>query len=61
MDIQIYIKWAILLKKNSKLIGKFKSCESGKYQCWITSATLSPSRNQLALLGSNKIWVFKIG
>lgn len=40
-------------------ISRFKTCAEGKYQCWITSAALSPNRKKLALLGSNKIWVFK--
>lgn len=40
-------------------ISRFKTCDVGKYQCWITSAALSPDRKKLALLGSNKIWVFK--
>jgi len=40
-------------------ISRFKTCQAGKYQCWITSAALSPDRKKLALLGSNKIWIFK--
>ena len=43
----------------AKMISRFKTCKSGKYQCWITSAAISPNRKKLALLGSNKIWIFK--
>lgn len=40
-------------------VSKFKTCAAGKYQCWITGAALSPNRKKLALLGSNKIWIFQ--
>ncbi len=43
----------------AKYINKFKTCSSNKYLCWITSAALSPKRDKLALLSSNKIWIFK--
>ena len=45
--------------QSAKLVGSFKTCESGKYLCWITSAALSPNKNTLALLSYNKMWVFK--
>lgn len=45
--------------QSAKLISSFKTCESGKYLCWITSAALSPNKKTLALLSSNKMWVFK--
>lgn len=45
--------------QKAKKISRFKTCKAGKYQCWITSAALSPNRKKLALLGSNKIWIFK--
>ncbi len=40
--------------QNAKLVSSFVTCSSGKYLCWITSAAL-----RLALLSSNKIWVFE--
>lgn len=45
--------------QKAKRVSSFKTCQAGKYQCWITGAALSPNRKVLALLGSNKIWVFK--
>lgn len=42
-----------------KYISKFKTCTSNKYLCWITSAAMSPDRTKLALLSSNKIFLFK--
>lgn len=45
--------------QSAKLVGSFKTCESGKYLCWITSAALSPNKKTLALLSYNKMWVFK--
>ncbi len=40
-------------------VNKFNTCEGNKYLCWITSAALSPKRDKLALLSSNRIWIFK--
>ena len=40
-------------------VSRFKTCQAGKFQCWITGAALSPNRKKLALLGSNKIWIFR--
>jgi len=45
--------------QKARRVSRFKTCQAGKYQCWITSAAMSPNRKTLALLGSNKIWVFK--
>ena len=45
--------------QSAKLVGSYKTCASGKYLCWITSAALSPDKKTLALLSSNKMWVFK--
>lgn len=45
--------------QKAQKISRFKTCQAGKYQCWITGAALSPNRKKLALLGSNKIWLFK--
>jgi hypothetical protein len=45
--------------QKAKKVSRFKTCQAGKYQCWITSAALTPDRKKLALLGSNKIWIFK--
>lgn len=44
--------------QKAQSISRFKTCMAGKFQCWITSAALSPDRTKLALLGSNKIWIF---
>lgn len=45
--------------QKAQKIGKFKTCRAGKFQCWITGAAISPNRKTVALLGSNKIWIFK--
>ena len=45
--------------QKAQKVSRFKTCQAGKYQCWITGAAISPNRKKLALLGSNKIWVFK--
>lgn len=45
--------------QKAELVSRFSTCLAGKYQCWITGAAMSPDRTKLALLGSNKIWVFK--
>jgi len=45
--------------QRAKKVSRFKTCKAGKYQCWITGAAISPNRKTLALLGSNKIWIFK--
>ena len=29
------------------------------YECWVTSAALSPNKKILALLGSDKMWLFR--
>ena len=42
----------------AEYISKFKTCTSNKYLCWITSAAFSPDRKKLALLSSNKIFLF---
>ncbi len=43
----------------AKYISKFNTCTSNKYLCWVTSAALNNKRDQLALLSSNKIWLFE--
>jgi len=45
--------------QRAQKVSRFKTCQAGKYQCWITGAAISPNRKTLALLGSNKIWIFK--
>ena len=45
--------------QKAQKVSRFKTCKSGKYQCWITGAAISPNRKTLALLGSNRIWIFK--
>jgi hypothetical protein len=47
------------LEQNALLVNRFQTCRSGRYRCWITSAALSPDGKKLALLGSNRIWVFR--
>lgn len=45
--------------QKAQKVNRFKTCKAGKYQCWITGAAISPNRKIIALLGSNKIWIFK--
>lgn len=45
--------------QKAQKVGRFKTCQAGKYQCWITGAAISPNRKVVALLGSNRIWIFK--
>jgi len=45
--------------QKAQKVSRFKTCKAGKYQCWITGAAISPNRKTLALLGSNRIWIFK--
>ena len=45
--------------QRAQKVSRFKTCQAGKYQYWITGAAISPNRKTLALLGSNKIWIFK--
>ena len=44
---------------DAKKISKFKTCTIAEKLCWITSAALSPSRKKLALLDSQRIWLFE--
>jgi len=43
----------------AKYISSFKTCASNKYLCWVTSAAINPSKNKLALLSSNKVFIFE--
>ena len=45
--------------QKAQKISRFKTCQAGKYQCWITVAALIPNRKKLSLFGYNKIWIFK--
>lgn len=45
--------------QRAEFIGRFKTCDADRYQCWITGAALSPDRTTMALLGSNKVWLFR--
>ena len=45
--------------QNAKMINRFKTCKSNMYECWVTSAALSPNKKILALLGSDKMWLFR--
>ena len=40
-------------------INKFKTCTIAVKLCWITSAALSPNKKRLALLDSQRIWLFE--
>tara|TARA_R110000744_G_scaffold260293_3_gene375283 strand:+ start:7501 stop:8442 length:942 start_codon:yes stop_codon:yes gene_type:complete len=40
-------------------ISKFKTCTIAVKLCWITSAALSPNKKRLALLDSQRIWLFE--
>jgi len=44
---------------DAKKISNFKTCTIAEKLCWITSAALSPSRKKLALLDSQRIWLFE--
>ena len=54
----LYKMGAFAANNDIKYISKYKTCTSNKYLCWITSAAFNPERIKLALLSSNKIWVF---
>ncbi len=45
--------------QKAQKVSRLKTCKAGKYQFWITGAAISPNRKILALLGSNRIWIFK--
>jgi hypothetical protein len=44
---------------DAEKISTFKTCTIAEKLCWITSAALSPSRKRLALLDSQRIWLFE--
>ncbi|AWB57758.1 hypothetical protein [Colwellia sp. Arc7-D] len=44
---------------DAKKISKFKTCTLAIKLCWITSAALSPNKKRLALLDSQRIWLFE--
>ena len=44
---------------DAKKISKFKTCTLAIKLCWITSAALSPDKKRLALLDSQRIWLFE--
>ena len=44
---------------DAEKISTFKTCTIAEKLCWITSAALSPSRKKLALLDSQRIWLFE--
>jgi len=43
----------------AKFISSVKTCSSNKYLCWITSAAINPSKNKIALMSSNKIFLLE--
>ncbi len=45
--------------QKAKMISRFETCELDKYRCWVTSAAISPNGEKLALLGSDKLWIFR--
>lgn len=44
---------------DAEKLSTFKTCTLAEKLCWITSAALSPSRKRLALLDSQRIWLFE--
>jgi len=44
---------------DAQKISKFKTCTLAIKLCWITSAALSPNKKRLALLDSQRIWLFE--
>jgi len=46
-------------EKKAQLVSRYQTCRSGRLRCWVTGAALSPDRKKLALLGSNRIWLFR--
>ena len=44
---------------NAKKVSSFTTCTHNEKLCWITSAALSPNRKKLALLDSERIWLFE--
>ena len=44
---------------DAKKISKFTTCTFAEKLCWVTSAALSPNRKRLALLDSQRIWLFE--
>jgi len=44
---------------DAEKISTFRTCTIAEKLCWITSAALSPSRKKLALLDSQRIWLFE--
>lgn len=44
---------------DAEKISTFKTCTIAEKLCWITSAALSPNRKKLALLDSQRIWLFE--
>ena len=44
---------------DAKKISKFETCTFAEKLCWVTSAALSPNRKRLALLDSQRIWLFE--
>ena len=57
----LYVMGEYASNQNAKMIDRFIPCEADMYQCWITSAALSPDKKKLALLGSDKMWILKTG
>lgn len=44
---------------NAKKVSSFTTCTHSEKLCWITSAALSPNRKKLALLDSERVWIFE--
>ena len=54
----LYVMGDDTSNQNAKMISRFDTCNSDKYQCWVTSAAISPNGEKLALLGSDSMWIF---
>jgi len=44
---------------DAKKLSTFQTCTFAEKLCWVTSAALSPSKKRLALLDSQRIWLFE--
>lgn len=54
----LYVMDDMASNQKAKMISRFETCNSDKYLCWVTSAAISPNGEKLALLGSDKMWIF---
>ena len=55
----LYKIGAYAANHKAKKISSFTPCTQAEKLCWITSAAISPNKSKLALLGSDRIWLFE--